>query len=70
MTIGTENGDQILHVVYFTELGFLMAKIFNPKEKTYTNKKIANLESLLNDNNITIKGLTSYKKSRIKKMIK
>ena len=68
MTIETTDGEGILQQIYFTELGHVMAKIFNPKTKTWVNKRIGNLENLLNDNQIQLKGFTSLKTSTIEKM--
>ena len=68
MTIETTDGEGILQQIYFTELGHVMAKIYNPKSKTWTNRRIGNLESLLNENQIKLKGYTSLKSSTIKKM--
>ena len=68
MTIETIDGEGILQQIYFTELGHLMAKIYNPKTKVWVNKRIGNIETLLNENQITSKGYTSLKSSTIKKM--
>ncbi len=70
MTIQTNDGEGILEQLYFTELGHIMAKIFNTKTKTWTNKKIGNLETLLSENNIEIKGHTSYKSTTMKNITK
>jgi len=68
MTIETKDGEGILQQIYFTELGHVMAKIFDPKTKIWVNKKIGNIEALLNDSQITLKGYTSLKSSTINKM--
>ena len=70
MTIETQNGEGILEQIYFTELGHIMAKIFNPKSKTWENRNIGNLEDLLKNSGIEIKGYTYYKKSIIDKIAK
>lgn len=70
MTIETPDGEGILEQLYFTELGHVMAKIYNKKTKTWVNRKIGNLQSLLNESNIEIKGQTTYKSSTLKKITK
>lgn len=65
--ITTEEGERILEKIYFTELGHVMAKIFDPKTKTFLNKRIGNLDSLLSENGIETGEFISLKSSRFKK---
>jgi hypothetical protein len=68
MTIETPDGEGILEQLYFTELGHVMAKIYNKKTKTWINKRIGDLQTLLVENNIEITGQTTYKKSTLKNL--
>ena len=65
--ITTEEGERILEKIYFTELGHVMAKIFDPKTKTFLNKRIGSLDSLLSENGIETGEFISLKSSRFKK---
>jgi hypothetical protein len=65
--ITTEDGERILEKIYFTELGHVMAKIFDPKTKTFLNKRIGSLDSLLSENGIETGEFISLKSSRFKK---
>jgi hypothetical protein len=44
-----------------------MAKIFDPKTKTFLNKRIGSLDSLLSENGIETGEFISLKSSRFKK---
>ena len=68
--IETKDGEGILQQIYFTELGHLMAKIYNPKTKTWVNKRIGNMENILIENNIELKGYSTLKSSTMNKMSK
>lgn len=68
MRIDTQDGERILERIYFTELGHIMAKIYDPKSKTWLNKQIGNLNSMLDDQGIQIKEFISLKPSTIQKL--
>ena len=68
--ITTEDGERILEKIYFTELGHVMAKIFDPKTKTFLNKRIGSLDSLLSENGIQTNEFISLKSSTLRKMTK
>jgi len=68
--ITTEEGERILEKIYFTELGHVMAKIFDPKTKTFLNKRIGSLDSLLSENGIETGEFISLKPSTLRKMTK
>jgi len=68
--ITTEEGERILEKIYFTELGHLMAKIFDPKTKTFLNKRIGNLDTLLTENGIQANEFISLKQSTFKNLRK
>ena len=66
--INTKDGERILEKIYFTELGHIMAKIYDPKSKTWLNKRIGNLNSMLDNQGIQIKEFISLKPSTIQKL--
>lgn len=66
--INTKDGERILEKIYFTELGHIMAKIYDPKSKTWLNKQIGSLSSMLDSQEIEIKEFISLKPSIIKKL--
>ncbi len=68
MRINTQDGERILEKIYFTELGHVMAKIYDPKSKTWLNKRIGNLNSMLDNQGIQIKEFISLKPSTIQKL--
>lgn len=68
MRINTKNGERILEKIYFTELGHLMAKIYDPKSKTWQNQRIGNIETLLNEENIQIKNFITLKPSAVRNL--
>jgi len=68
--ITTEEGERILEKIYFTELGHVMAKIFDPKTKTFLNKRIGSLDSLLSESGIQTNEFISLKASTLRKMAK
>lgn len=68
MRINTKDGERILEKIYFTELGHVMAKIYDPKSKTWLNKRIGNLNSMLDNQGIQIKEFISLKPSTIQKL--
>jgi 2-oxoglutarate dehydrogenase complex dehydrogenase (E1) component-like enzyme len=68
MRINTKDGERILEKIYFTELGHVMAKIYDPKSKTWLNKRIGNLNSMLDNQEIEIKEFISLKPSTIQKL--
>ena len=70
MQIETAKGEGILEKIYFTELGHVMAKIFNQKTKIWTNVRIGSLEDFLKDSDIQIKGVTNYRKTCLDKITK
>jgi hypothetical protein len=70
MKITTEDGERILEKIYFTELGHVMAKIFDPKTKTFLNRRIGNLDTLLLESGIKANEFISLKSSTFKKMAK
>ena len=68
--ITTEDGERSLEKIYFTELGHVMAKIFDPKTKTFLNKRIGSLDSLLSESGIQTNEFISLKASTLRKMAK
>lgn len=68
MKINTKDGEKILEKIYFTELGHVMVKIYDPKSKTWLNQRIGNLDSMLVDQGIEITECISYKASTLRKM--
>jgi 2-oxoglutarate dehydrogenase complex dehydrogenase (E1) component-like enzyme len=66
--INTKDGERMLEKIYFTELGHVMAKIYDPKSKTWLNKRIGNLNSMLDNQGIQIKEFISLKPSTIQKL--
>ena len=66
--INTKDGERMLEKIYFTELGHVMAKIYDPKSKTWLNKRIGSLSSMLSSQEIEIKEFISLKPSTIQKL--
>jgi hypothetical protein len=53
--VDTPDGKATLSEIYVTELGFIMAKIYYPKTKSWINHKIGELDNLLKDFGVSAK---------------
>jgi hypothetical protein len=65
--VDTPDGVGLLEQIYITELGYVMARIFLPEKKTWVNRKISSLDSMLENTGITNRGNYRFKKFRTKK---
>lgn len=67
MEVDTPKGKATLVEVYLTELGHLMAKVYHPKEKSWTNYKIGEISNLMESANMTVLSSTTTKRTVQKK---
>ena len=65
--VDTPDGKATLVEVYLTELGHLMAKVYHPKEKVWTNYKIGEISNLIESANMTVLSSTTTKRTVQKK---
>lgn len=67
MEVDTPKGKATLVNVYVTELGYLMAKVYYPKEKFWTNYKIGDIGSLMETANMKALSSSIIKSTLLKK---
>lgn len=67
MEVDTPKGKATLVEVYLTELGHLMAKVYHPKEKAWTNYKIGEISNLMESANMKVLSSTTTKRTVQKK---
>lgn len=68
LKVDTPKGKATLTEVYITELGHLMARIYYPKDMTWTNYRIGSIEELART--VDIELLTPFtKKIKLKKEV-
>ena len=70
MKIETKNGEAVIEKIYFTELGHVMAKIYNPSTKSWVRINIGCIESMLDSHGITVKEFTTFKPVAFSKSLK
>ena len=68
MRIETQEGEGILEKIYFTELGHVMAKIYDPISKIWSRVNLGPIESILESKGISVKEYTNYKPVVFKKL--
>lgn len=65
--IETPDGVGLLEQIYITELGHVMARIFYQKKGIWINRRITNLESLLEGSGLKATGDYRVKKRKVLK---
>ena len=62
--VETPKGRATLVKVYVTELGYLMAKVYHPNEKIWTNYKVGNITELMESANMKVLSSKTTKTKR------
>ena len=65
--IETPDGVGLLEQIYITELGHVMVRIFYQKKGIWINRRITNLESLLEGSGLKLTGEYKIKKRKVLK---
>jgi hypothetical protein len=64
--IDTPDGDALLEQIYITELGHVMARVYYKKKGIRINKRITNLDSLLENTGLSVKDERKIKTRKIR----
>lgn len=68
MRVETENGERLLEKIYFTELGHIMAKVYDVESKIWSRINLGPIESILESKGISVTEYTTYKPSAFRKL--
>ena len=69
LEIDTPDGVARLEKIYFTELGYVMAKFYYPKKKQWINYRLGDISEMLNDCLPGSRKLTNFKKRIAEKIL-
>lgn len=63
--VETQNGEGILEQLYLTELGYVMARVYYPKQGVWINYNLQTIWDLLKESNIELKMQNLHKEKEV-----